>query len=432
MFNCVNYTVRNTNNIRPIVINWRACNGQTRRQTLKRNGSMTMCALNNSVTSTFKGFASIVRNCNCYLYFVTNNGEFNQEFKYVSCNGLDSSKNIGPGETINICMCRPCVSNDITSFTLEQRQICFKGLPITPTPSVTPIPSNTPSNTPTNTNTPTVTPTNTSTPSTTSSPTPTLSLSLTPTTTPTPSSTPCPSCRVYRFNLSYDDVAKATGNAYNNGYVYLDTSTCRKYCGGTAPFWDYITAMSSMNPGETRTFDWCVGITGETFTSGGAVTGAPWSQIYIYRNNQKVTTGLTSTFTETSECCTGETFGQYAYVLNQTVGEAPSSPNLPGNLVFYDGVVINNVDAMTGFSMNSFDATNRNLNSQECDSLSGLSVSGGQVTFSQNGTTAIFSGDASLFMYSDSKLTGTNLTLVQSAGITFDTGTSVNFGFTLS
>ena len=484
MYTCLNFTVRNRNPLRPIVVTWRGCDGQTRTQSLRRNGSMSMCALNNSVTSNFRNFVTITRNCQCFNYTVTNSSGFYQTFEHVNCRGINTVTGIGAGESILVCMCRPCLTSpENFNFILTQGQPCVNGLPASPTPTRTPtrtptplpcssgitadagfwfyydccgnyisgISANTvicmnpnfansgvipiysacsqtcvtPTPSPSNPVTPTPTPTNTGTPANTSTPTPTV----------TPSTTPCPSCRTYNFTLSYDDVAKSTGNTTNNGYVYLQYGTCRKYCGGTSTMWDYHTLMASMYSGQTYTFETCVAVTGNTFTpvSGGTSQSSPWVDMFIYVDNQKVTTGLTSTFTATSQCCTGETYNGnyngYGYLLFETPGDSVTSPYSPGNIVFYDSVVTNDVDNLTGFSLNNLDATGRDVNSDTCPSLSGLTVYGGEVFFSQSGYTAIFSGDAVSFSTDATGFTGSSLTLIQSAGITFTTGSSVSFGF---
>jgi hypothetical protein len=199
--------------------------------------------------------------------------------------------------------------------------------------------------------------------------------------------------------------------------------------------WDYHTLMASMYSGQTYTYETCVAVTGDTFTpvSGGTSQSSPWIDMFIYVDNQKVTTGLTSTFTATSQCCTSEiyngNYNGYGYLLFETPGDSVTSPYSPGNIVFYNSVVTNDVDSLTGFSLNNLDATDRDVNSNTCPSLSGLTINGGEVFFSQNGYTAIFSGDSSSFSTDTTGFTGSSLTLVQSAGTIFTTGSSVSFGF---
>ena len=146
MYTCLNFTITNRNVLRPIVVTWRGCDGATRSQSLRRRGSMTVCALNGSVTSTFRNFATITRNCQCFNYQVTNTSIFYQTFEHVNCNGFTTTTGIGPNETVSLCMCRPCFLPNQTNvnFTLVQGQPCVNGLPATPTPSTTPTVTPTP------------------------------------------------------------------------------------------------------------------------------------------------------------------------------------------------------------------------------------------------------------------------------------------------
>ena len=307
----------------------------------------------------------------------------------------------------------------------------------TPTQTVTPTNTETPTPTVTTTNTETptqtVTPSNTETPT----PTPTPTNTETPTNTPTYTTTPTPTptnpcnCRTYEFNLSYTDVLAATGNTtsgLNNGYVYAEFPICEKSCGGASQYWATSSLLASMNSGQTYTFQWCMPMTGSTYNGPGSTTPVPWSSIYIYQDNIKVT-GVTSTISATTQCCStgassfsGKTS---SYLLYQTPGTPPAQPSTYGDLVFFNEVVTNNVDSLTGFSMNNLDIISGNTNGDTCQSLSGLTEYGGQVAFTQNGYTAIFSGSSSSYQTNSTGFTGSSLTLIQSANTTFNTSTSV-------
>ena len=304
----------------------------------------------------------------------------------------------------------------------------------TPTQTITPTNTETPTPTVTTTNTETptqtVTPSNTETPTPTQTPTNTETPTNTPTYTTTPTPTPTCNCNTYEFNLSYNDVLSATGNTNtnDNGYVYAEFPICEKSCGGASQYWATSSLAATMNSGQTYTFQWCMPLIGSTYNGPGSTTPVPWSSIYIYQNNNKVT-GVTSTISATTQCCntgvssfSGKTS---SYLLRQTPGTLPAQPSTYGDLVFVNEVVTNNVDSLTGFSMNNFDIISGNTNGDTCQSLSGLTQYGGQVAFTQNGYTAVFSGSSSSYQTNSTGFTGSSLTLIQSANTTFNASTSV-------
>ena len=294
----------------------------------------------------------------------------------------------------------------------------------TQTPTVTETPTETPTQTPTVTETPTETPTPT--PTVTETPTNTPTYTTTPTPTPT---NPC-NCKTYEFNLSYNDVLSATGNTNTNDnrYVYAEFPICEKSCGGASQYWATSSLAATMNSGQTYTFQWCMPMTGSTYIGPGNTRNVPWYDIYLYQDNVKVT-GVTSTITATTQCCntgissfSGKTS---SYLLRQTPGTLPAQPSTYGDLVFFNDVVTNNVDSLTGFSMNNFDVVSGNTNGDTCQSLSGLTIYGGQISFTQNGNTAIFSGTSSSYQTNLTGFTGSSLTLVQSANTTFNSASTV-------
>ena len=89
MSTCIKFTIRNSSPIIPITISWRNCDGQPVTQTLRRGGTKTICALNNSVNSNFKQFAKITRACVCTNAVIKNISRFNLPYQYVDCNGTN-------------------------------------------------------------------------------------------------------------------------------------------------------------------------------------------------------------------------------------------------------------------------------------------------------------------------------------------------------
>jgi len=351
-------------------------------------------------------------------------------------NTLTPTQTVTPTSTVTPTNTLTPTSTVTPTNTLTPTQTVTPTNTETPTQTVTPTNTETPTQTvtPTNTETPTqtVTPTNTETPTVTPTPTNTETPTNTPTytTTPTPTPTnPC-NCKTYEFSLSYNDVLSATGNTNtnDNGYVYAEFPICEKSCGGASQYWATSSLAATMNSGQTYTFQWCMPMTGSTYIGPGNTRNVPWSDIYIYQNNIKVT-GVTSTISATTQCCntgvssfSGKTS---SYLLYQTPGTPPAQPSTYGDLVFFNEVVTNNIDSLTGFSMNNLDIISGNTNGDTCQSLSGLTEYGGQVAFTQNGYTAIFSGSSSSYQTNSTGFTGSSLTLIQSANTTFNTSTSV-------
>ena len=343
---------------------------------------------------------------------------------------VTATKTLTPTQTVTPTNTLTPTSTVTPTNTLTPTSTVTPTQTVTPTSTVTPTQTVTPTNTetptqtvtPTNTETPTVTPT----PTNTETPTPTPTYTTTPTPTPT---NPC-NCKTYEFSLSYNDVLSATGNTNtnDNGYVYAEFPICEKSCGGASQYWATSSLAATMNSGQTYTFQWCMPMTGSTYNGPGSTTSVPWYSIYIYQNNNKVT-GVTSTISATTQCCntgvssfSGKTS---SYLLYQTPGTLPAQPSTYGDLVFFNNLVTNNVDSLTGFSMNNFDIISGNTNGDTCQSLSGLTEYGGQVAFTQNGNTAVFSGSSSSYQTNSTGFTGSSLTLIQSANTTFNTSTSV-------
>jgi hypothetical protein len=425
--------------------------------------------------------------CNCLRYQFENTNSYPVTIDYVECI-IDewAQYSLNSGLTESFCLCENgYIAPSGVNVTLIGPSNCGGSVTNTPTPTNTITPTNTPTQTvtptnttantetptptntetptqtvtPTNTETPTqtVTPTNTETPTPTvtttntetptqtvtpsntetPTPTPTPTNTETPTNTPTYTTTPTPTptnpcnCRTYEFNLSYTDVLAATGNTtsgLNNGYVYAEFPICEKSCGGASQYWATSSLLASMNSGQTYTFQWCMPMTGSTYIGPGNTRNVPWYDIYLYQDNVKVT-GVTSTITATTQCCntgsssfSGKTS---SYLLRQTPGTLPAQPSTYGDLVFFNDVVTNNVDSLTGFSMNNFDVISGNTNGDTCQSLSGLTIYGGQVSFTQNGYTAIFSGSSSSYQTNLTGFTGNSLTLIQSANTTFNSASTV-------
>ena len=585
MSTCVKYTIKNTSKLIPITISWRNCNGQPVTRTLRRNGSTTICALNNSVTSNFKTYAQITRTCTCTNAVITNISSFNYPYEYVDCNGVNRTVRLVGGQSISVCLCASCFTGNEPNpnFTISLQQRCISLLPVSPTPSITPTrtpaalscsygltddsgnwfyvdccgnlitgitvntqvcynpnfanagifpiysactttcvsPTPTPSSqtptptpTPTNTATPTLTPTVTPTcsysgtafsviiytdlesfcaqtggtpttvytrgvdivptpsssshlfsnqcctipatsdviyeysfsgfsaftafgdtdliypevicPTPTPTPTPTITESPTPTPTntltPTPTSTPC-ECLEYKWNATQHDINIATGNtgSYNNNAVYLDYDLCEPGCAGPGSG-NWRTGGSIMGT-DVFTVTWCQPQTGYTNTPDGP---------YVYIDNVKTYTGLTSNWSATTTCCSGSTqIVTYGYIFKQSEGVPPGAPSYSGETVFYNNdLVTYDVDTLTGFSLNLIDLWDNNTN--ECNALpeiSGLTQNGGQIYFSQFGNTAGFSGDSTSFSEDLTGFSGSNLTLIQSAGTPFSASSSIDVWF---
>ena len=518
MSTCVKFTIRNSSSIIPITISWRNCNGQPVTQTLRRGGTKTICALNNSVNSNFKQFAQITRVCTCTNAVIKNISGFNLPYEYVDCNGVNKIVRLQGGESTTVCMCSDCIlgGEPNPNFTVTLQQKCVNQIPATPTPTVsptktptplpcshgitddsgswyyidccgtyqsgisantqvcfnpnfanvgilplysactvscvTPTPTRTQTPTPTvaATSTPTVTPTRTLTPTPTRTqtptptvtptpsittsitptvsptgtltPTPSITTSVTPTVTLTPSSTPCPDCRTYRFTPTQADIDKATGNTiYNNFQVGLDYDICSPGCGG-AGTWRNGAAWIGFSGFNVT---WCL-------PNGQSYTGP-----YIYVNDTPVYTGLTSTVSATTECCTGLTANINTYSFRQSSGVPPAQPTQFGDVVFINSANLTtyNPDLLTGFTVNLDDYSNpvNNLNDSgvNCEAISGLTLNGGEIYFTQSGVTVGFSGDSTSFSENLTGFSGSNLTLIQSGNTTFTSDLSVYVSWTV-
>jgi hypothetical protein len=264
--------------------------------------------------------------------------------------------------------------------------------------------------------TPTVTSTSTLTP------TPSITTSVTPTVTLTPSSTPCPDCRTYRFTPTQADIDKATGNTvYNNFQVGLDYDICSPGCGG-AGTWRNGAAWIGFSGFNVT---WCL-------PNGQSYTGP-----YIYVNDTPVDTGLTSTVSATTECCTGLTANINTYSFRQSSGVLPAQPTQFGDVVFINSANLTtyNPDLLTGFTVNLDDYSNpvNNLNDSgvNCEAISGITLNGGEIYFTQSGVTVGFSGNSTSFSENLTGFSGSNLTLIQSGNTTFTSDLSVYVSWTV-
>jgi hypothetical protein len=175
--------------------------------------------------------------------------------------------------------------------------------------------------------------------------------------------------------------------------------------------------------GFVATVTWCQPMTGNTHTPDGP---------YIYINNVKTYTGLTSTWTATSVCCSGTTqVVEYGYTFMQSQGVPPTPPYFSGETVFYNnGLVTYNANSLTGFSLNLIDLWGNDTN--QCSALpeiSGLTINGGEIYFSQYGNTIGFSGTSSSFIENVTGFSGSNLTIIQSATTTFSASSSIDVSF---
>jgi hypothetical protein len=240
-------------------------------------------------------------------------------------------------------------------------------------------------------------------------------------TTPTPTETPC-ECREYKWTGTQHDIDLATGNnpPNNNNAVYLEYDLCQPGCAGPGSG-NWRNGGSTL--GFVATVTWCQPMTGNTNTPDGP---------YIYINDVKTYTGLTSAWSATSVCCSGTTqVLEYGYTFMQSEGVPPTPPYFSGETVFYNNdLVTYDANSLTGFSLNLIDLWGNDTN--QCNALpeiSGLTINGGEIYFSQFGNTIGFSGTSSSFTENITGFSGSNLTIIQSATTTFSASSSIDVGF---
>ena len=385
--NCNSYTVYNNSLLGPTTVTFYDCGKNLQRNIVYPNTGISFCACNGTVTAD-GGSSNIINSGPC---------------------GDVPSPTPTPTKTIT------------PTPTKTKTPTPTKTSTPTPTKTSTPTPTNTKTSTPTQTQTNTQTPTHTTTPTVTQTPTVTITSSVTATptytTTPTPTETPC-ECREYKWTGTQHDIDLATGNnPPNNNYaVYLEYDLCQPSCGGPG-------SGSWRNGGSTlgfvATVTWCQPMTGNTHTPDGP---------YIYINDVKTYTGLTSTWTATSKCCSGTTqVLEYGYSFMQSQGVPPSPPYYNGEVVFYNNLVTYNPNSLTGFSLNLIDLWDNNTN--QCTAIpeiSGLTTNGGEIYFNQFGNTVGFSGTSSSFTENTTGFSGSNLTIIQSATTTFSASSSID------
>jgi len=202
----------------------------------------------------------------------------------------------------------------------------------------------------------------------------------------------------------------------------MEYDLCQPGCGGPG-------SGSWRTGGATLGFPfvvtWCQPLTGTTYTPDGP---------YVYINNVKTYTGLTSSWSATSVCCSGTSqVLSYGYTLMQSQGVSPAPPYFSGETVFYNnGLVTYDANSLTGFSLNLIDLWGNNTN--ECSAIpeiSGLTTNGGEIYFSQFGNTIGFSGTSSSFTENVTGFSGSNLTIVQSASTVFSASSSIDVWFTI-
>jgi hypothetical protein len=155
---------------------------------------------------------------------------------------------------------------------------------------------------------------------------------------------------------------------------------------------------------------------------------------YVYIDNVKTYTGLTSSWSATSVCCSGTTqVLEYGYTFMQSEGVPPTPPYFSGETVFYNnGLVTYDANSLTGFSLNLIDLWGNDTN--QCNALpeiSGLTINGGEIYFSQFGNTIGFSGTSSSFVENITGFSGSNLTIIQSATTVFSASSSIDVWFTV-
>ena len=129
--------------------------------------------------------------------------------------------------------------------------------------------------------------------------------------------------------------------------------------------------------GFVATVTWCQPLTGSTNTPDGP---------YIYVDDVKTYSGLTSAWSATSTCCSGTTQVVSGYSLIQPEGVPPTPPAQSGETVFYNNdLVTYDVNTATGFTLNLTDLWGNDINpGDSCPSfpsISGLTVNGGEIYF---------------------------------------------------
>ena len=260
-------------------------------------------------------------------------------------------------------------------------------------------------------------------PATNSNPQPTATVTVTATPTPTPTQTPC-ECREYKWTGTQHDIDLATGNTiYNNNAVYLEYDLCQPGCAGPGSG-NWRTGGSTL--GFVATVTWCQPLTGSTNTPDGP---------YIYIDDVKTYSGLTSAWSATSTCCSGTTQVVSGYSLIQPEGVPPTPPAQSGETVFYNNdLVTYDVNTATGFTLNLTDLWGNDINpGDSCPSfpsISGLTVNGGEIYFNQYGNIIGFSGTSSSFAIDSTLFSGSNLTIIQSASGVFSASSSIDMYFT--
>jgi hypothetical protein len=115
----------------------------------------------------------------------------------------------------------------------------------------------------------------------------------------------------------------------------------------------------------------------------------------------------------------------------QSEGNPPTPPYFSGETVFYNNdLVTYDANSLTGFSLNLIDLWGNDTN--QCSALpeiSGLTINGGEIYFSQYGNTIGFSGTSSSFSENLTGFSGSNLTIIQSATTAFSASSSIDVGF---
>jgi len=471
-----------SNRLFPVTVNWTACDGQKKSTILRRNRPITVWAI--CGTAQPSRFATLILECKCVGLKIEKQPIVTSGrttfVQFTDCYGnLQKKELTDSSPVINECGCRgTTASADI--YSVSEFGDCSKGGLIIPTPTptktstLTPTLTKTPTSTPTptKTKTPTPTPTNTSTttpsnspqstpclsfsltpsnsatPSTTPSTTPTTTPTVTTTTSPTPTKTATPSptaceCKIYQFRVRQTDLNSATGNTQSwiNKTVFGFMGNCAPTCNP-----DHWQSTGFVVPdgyiGSTATsdiiYEWCQPLTKLQQDDNNGFVTPPYIYFYYYQNGVKIT-GISTTYTATTECCTEPVvYGgnrQGIYSLTEE-GGAPSTPST-GQIEFFNSGVTYNIGEITGFSFTLVDALDQNVGQPNdgtgnCYSVTNLSNGGGSIYFTQSGVTFGFSGTSSSFVSNATGFSGSNLTLIQSGGTSFFSGLSVNMTFNVN
>jgi hypothetical protein len=285
---------------------------------------------------------------------------------------------------------------------------------ITPTP--TPTNTETPTNTPTNTETPTQTPEPTTTPTNTETPTGTPSVTETPTETPTPTNTETPT----------PTVTETPTNTPTNTPTPSVTETPTETPTGTPTGTPAVTPTNTETPTNTPT-ETPTNTPTETETPTPTPTETPTGTPAVTPTNTETPTETpTPTPTPTSGATPVGTWFFYS-----PENEPVPAPQVDGNALFTYGTAPQRSTYNPNYTGGTFNIYFNNISSEGINyssQFSGLDTTGGTITISQGGSTAIYSGISENYNaglnWINLNVTGSTQ-MIQSASTSFVSGTTI-------